>query len=196
MANYFQCEYIHSNENICFIQELESDYKSNVKKLIDRVVSAFIQLDCKYVIWLEDDVFVNKRLPTEYNYDINGFSPNSFNKKSIECLSNFGLNAEKDYRFSGHGGSVYNCDKFLDTMKRKELIDYILDNWSDLYLPSNVCQDVLFSLLISCNGGEIGSFDGHIDSYEYNPFCTIQHQYKRYYNMPLPHDLQDMITSL
>ena len=81
MANYFQCTYVHSNENLPYIQELIDDYKTNVKKLIDRIVSAFVQLDCKYVIWLEDDVFVNKRLPMEFKYDINGYAPNNFNKK-------------------------------------------------------------------------------------------------------------------
>jgi hypothetical protein len=194
MAKHFNCEYIHSYEGISFIQELTTDYKQNAKKLIERVVSAFKILDCKYIIWLEDDVYVHKRVPADMMYDINGYAPNIFRRDTIEKLSNFGLNVNRNYRFTGHGGSVYKCDAFINAMKNTSLIDYILDNWTSLSLPVNVCHDLLFSLLIICNGGTTGPYNGHIDYNELNSSCIIQHQYKKYYNISMPSELADLVT--
>lgn len=194
MANHYQCAYINEKENISFIQAL--DHKPQCMALIQRVLSAFSQLQCEYVVWLEDDVHVHKPLPTHFAYDINGFAPNCFAKQTIHQLQKYGLKPNNEYRWTGHGGSVYKREAFVQAMKQTDTIQDILTNWEHLYLSSNICQDMLFSLLILCNGGTTGSYPGHIDSEQWNPNCLIQHQYKVYYNVPLPNELQAMISFL
>ena len=53
-------------------------------------------------------------------------------------------------------------------------------------------QDLFFSILIHLNQGLIGYYDGHNDCYKYNPNIKVQHQYKVFYGIPLPEELQHL----
>jgi len=80
MAKYFNCIYIHSNENLLFIyNEVECDGKYyNSFKLIERVVNAFTLCKEEYIIWLEDDVHIHNKINDTFKYHINGVCPNRF----------------------------------------------------------------------------------------------------------------------
>jgi hypothetical protein len=192
MATHFRCIYLHEDENISFIQERNE--QATCIRLIQRVVKAFSILQCEYVLWLEDDVHVHKPLPKTFAHDLNGFAPNCFSPQTITQLQNYGLDPRKTYRWTGHGGSVYNRRAFLHAMEQTDIVQHILTKWDTLHLSSNICQDMLFSLILLCNRGTTGPYEGHIDSEQLDTYCVVQHQYKAFYNVPLPSDVATLIS--
>jgi len=197
MAKYFKCVYIHSNENILLTYNNlnDSDKFENSFKLIERIVNAFELCYEEYVMWLEDDVSINKTITDVFRYDLNGFCPNRISDQSIQRLQEkHNLDSNKKYNFTGHGGSVFNKKFFIESMKNKELIHDIIENWGYYDFPSNIGQDFLFSVIITLYGGTIGPYQGHYDCYNgLNRDITVQHQYKVWYNVPLPNELKCLI---
>jgi hypothetical protein len=198
MAEYFKCIYIHSNENTAFIYDdpNNSGKFENTFKLIERVVKAFELCKEDYVMWLEDDVSINNKITDIFRYDLNGFCPNFIPEQGIIKLQEkYGiLDINKRYHFTGHGGSVFNKNFFIKAMQNKPLIHDILENWVYYDFPTTIAQDFLFSVIITLYDGTIGSYSGHYDNhYELDKMIDVQHQYKEYYNIPLPYELQRFV---
>jgi hypothetical protein len=198
MASYFKCIYIHSNENARQQYPLNDEGKfDNTFKFIDRVVNAFEQCNEDYVMWLEDDVSINKPIEDIFRYHLNGFCPNLIPQNSIKKLQEKYkcLDETKQYRYSGHGGSVFDRKFFIECMKQKEMIHDIIENWVYYDFQSGeIPQDILFSVIIMLSGGTIGSYEGHYDGiYNLNPNIHVQHQFKYYYNVPLPNELKYLV---
>jgi hypothetical protein len=201
MAEYFKCIYIHSNENVTFIYDDPNNHGKfeNTFKLIERLVNAFKLCNEEYVMWLEDDVSINNEITDTFEYHLNGFCPNFIPEVSIIKLQEkYGhLDVNKKYRFSGHGGSVYKCDFFIECLKNKEIIHDIIENWVYYDFPSTIAQDFLFSVIITLSGGTIGPYIGHYDNhYDLDNRIFVQHQFKEYYNIPLPDELQRFVKEM
>jgi len=208
MAKYFNCIYIHQTENIPYTIRLDTDpiNRSNVSystifctkedflqkghNLIKRIVDVFTLFTEDYVIMLEDDICVNNIITDTFKYDLNGYCPNTFQKRCIFELSKKynTLDNTKTYVFSGHGGSVYNKNSLLKCLENKEIIDDILINWEKYYFDE-LCCDLFFSLLLTINGNTIGPYNGHNDS----PGAIIQHQFKKYYGKKIPEELEHLV---
>jgi hypothetical protein len=105
------------------------------------------------------------------------------------------ININKIYRYSGHGGSVFHKKTLLKTFENESVTVDILSNWKKYNLHSNICDDYLFSILIILNNGTVGPYNGHCDAYGnvINENIHVQHQYKKWYGMELPEELQTLI---
>ena len=199
MAEHFNCIYIHEYENVWLTCWNIDDLSHNVQnsyKLINRMNKVFSCIKEEYVMWLEDDVSINGKIQDVFNYDLNGFSPNRFLDFQIDELYKkyTFLNKNNIYLFNGHGGSVFYKNTFLHYLKNQEIIDDILYNWKNYKLPTSLGQDYFFSLIITLNKGTIGSYLGHADCSGYkNDAIIVQHQYKVWYNIEMPTELQKYV---
>jgi len=199
MAKIFDCIYIHEYENLWLTyKEFETGgHIINSCKLIDRVSKAFKLCKEEYVMWFEDDVSINKPIADIFKYDINGYNPNnvqSFSLPELKKKYNF-IDMNKRYSITGHGGSVYHKTNTLKAFENKEIINDILINWNNYKFPSDIGHDFMFSVIVILSEGTIGSYDGHNDwFYGINPNLCVQHQFKMYYNIPLPNELKYLIT--
>jgi hypothetical protein len=200
MAKYFNCIYIHENENLWLtFNDLDSGgHMDNSVKLIQRISKAFQLCKEDYVMWLEDDVIINSRIDANFNYDINGFCPNRIQDFSnIELAKRYPfIEINKEYKISGHGGSVFKKHTILKYFENEPIIMNILHNWREYRFPSNLGQDFLFSAIVTLNQGTIGPYEGHYDGFHRNEICpsmVVQHQYKRWYNYPMPSELQYLV---
>lgn len=194
MAEYFNCIYIHSYENIPLCnKDLSNDtYIKNVNKIIERFKTAFNLIKENYVMWLEDDVYINSKVTDILRYDINGWCPNSYNENMINGLNQTYtfINKENVYRWGGHGGSIFNKSNILLYFENKTIINDVLMNWKKYNLTEDICHDYFISLLVNLNKGSIGMYDGHNDGFNgIDPFIKVQHQYKDWYNKSLPVEL-------
>lgn len=203
MAKHFNCIYIHCNENVLLIYRDLSrrGHIENAHKLIQRVSDAFKLCKEEFVMWLEDDVSVNHLITEQLKYHVNGFCPNIHSKTQISRLRTKYpyLDLKREYRFTGHGGSIFHKDFFINTMDmtnndKNVVIDDILENWLNYDFPTEICQDFLFSILITLSGGTIGPYKGHGDHYKgLNTNLVVQHQYKYWYNKPLPDQYKHLV---
>ena len=190
MAEHFGCIYIHSNENyrMCDIES------RNVEPLLKRIQNAFKLIPEDYVMWLEDDVSINQAIADVFRYDINGYCPNTYSRYMVEGLQQTYPLDRETYRWSGHGGSVFHKDNLIAYLENKTMLDDIVLNWDRYHLTSNICQDFVISLLVNLQNGTVGPYEGHYDGYHgLNPSIKIQHQYKSWYNTPLPSELVHLI---
>jgi len=197
MAKYFQCIYIHSTETLLLTyKDVYGDGKyDNSFKLIERVVNAFKLCKEEYVMWLEDDVHINNMITDTFKYDINGFCPNRYlDFQLVELNKKYDIDINFDYRFCGHGGSVFHKDFFISSMDNKLIIRDVLENWVNYKFPTDIGQDFLFSLIVTLCGGKIGPYNGHYDYYHgINRAIDVQHQFKQLYNLPLPDELKHLV---
>ena len=197
MAKYFQCIYIHSTETLLLTyKDIYGDGKyENSFKLIERVVNAFKICKEEYVMWLEDDVHINNKISDTFKYHVNGFCPNRYlDIQLIELQTKYNIDLNSEYRFSGHGGSVFHKDFFISSMSNQYITQDILENWENYKFPTDIGQDFLFSSIIILSGGTIGPYNGHYDYFiGINPSIDVQHQYKELYNVPLPEELKHLV---
>jgi len=198
MAKYFNCIYIHENENIWLTHKNMDDgsHIINSKKLIKRIQKAYSLIPEEYIMWLEDDVSINNIITDSFKYDLNGWSPNRFlDFQIVELIKKYPfLEVNKIYRFNGHGGSVFHKNNFLKYLKNQVVIDDILLYWKQYKFPTDLGQDYFFSAIITLNQGTIGEYEGHYDFFNMkNDNITVQHQYKVWYNIPLPKELEYLI---
>lgn len=199
MAKHFNCIYIHSDENVplCNKDFSNEKYIENVNKIIKRFETAFRLIPEDFVMWLEDDVVINNKITDSFRYDINGFCPNHYNNSMID-----GLNQTYDfitrgnlYRWSGHGGSVFNKANLLSYFDNKEIINDTLINWKKYNLTDDICHDFFISLLVNLNGGTIGGYCGHNDGYNgLDLTIDIQHQYKVWYKVPMSDEVGTLVA--
>jgi hypothetical protein len=199
MAKHFNCIYIHSDENVplCNKDFSNERYIENVNKIIKRFETAFRLIPEDFVMWLEDDVVINNKITDSFRYDINGFCPNRYNNSMID-----GLNQTYDfitrgnlYRWSGHGGSVFNKSNLLRYFENKEIINDTLINWKKYNLTDDICHDFFISLLVNLNKGTIGIYNGHNDGYNgLDVTIDIQHQYKVWYKVPMSDEVGSLVA--
>ena len=79
-------------------------------------------------------------------------------------------------------------------MNNKVIIHDVLENWVNYKFPTDIGQDFLFSLIVTLSGGNIGPYKGHLDYYRgINPNIDVQHQFKNFYNVPLPDELSHLV---
>jgi hypothetical protein len=200
MAEYFNCIYIHSYENVSLRNTDLNDnkYIDNVHKIIERFKKAFLLIKEDYIMWLEDDVSINGKISDTFKYDINGFCPNMYNEKMINELSKTYdcIKIGQIYRWCGQGGSIFNKSNILKYFENKDIINDVLIHWKKYNLPEDICHDFFISLLVNTNCGTIGTYKGHQDRYKrlYSNI-PVQHQYKVWYNIPLPPELQHLVSS-
>jgi hypothetical protein len=202
MAEHFNCIYIHSNGNVPFtyhsnLYDNHNYILEQVNKLIQRFSYAMLLCKEEYIMWLEDDVSINSKIEDTFKYDINGYCPNSLSHKNIIDLKTkyIDLDVNKNYRFSGHGGSVINIKKMLFYFMNTDLITDIIMNWRQYYFSNDVAvNDFFFSLIVNIQGGTVGPYIGHMDCYYKNEDIPVQHQYKVFYNTPLPDHLQHLCS--
>jgi len=196
MAKLFNCIYIHDNEQLLLTyKDLDSgNHIINSKLLIKRIYDAFLLCKEDYVMWLEDDVSINKPIVDTFKYSINGFCPNRINEKSNIELKRFYpfIEENKIYKITGHGGSVFHKQTLLQAFEKDEIITDVLINWKNYKFPSDLGQDFFFSVLVILNGGTIGPYEGHYDCNTLNPSIAVQHQYKRWYGI-FPDELKQFV---
>ena len=196
MAKQFDCIYIHETNKARL--EIKNDIisietlKENFQNWSNRIIKSCLLCDEEYIMWLEDDVRVNSKIMDTFQYDLNGFCPNVFLKGQIEKYSvDFPiLNNDTIYKFSGHGGSVFKKNKLIECFNNNSVTDILFDNWKN-YGIHEFAHDFVLSLLIHINKGTVGSYEGHYDSTQEIvnvDHLRIQHQFKRYYGVPLPTD--------
>lgn len=203
MAKHFGCIYIHENENLWLTyKDLDSgEHINNSMKLIRRIHNAFSLCSEDYVMWLEDDVIINKPIESQFNYDINGFCPNRIQDFSnVELAKTYPfIEINKEYKITGHGGSIFNKNNILQYFKNETVIMDTLNHWREYRFPADIGQDFLFSVIVTLNQGTIGPYEGHYDGFDRKtifPNMTVQHQYKRWYGVQLPDELKHLVKHL
>lgn len=109
MAEYFNCIYIHSDENLPLIYNYIGTECAVIhsKKLVKRFCEALLLCKEDYVIWLEDDVSINNKITNDFHYDMNGFCPNTI-VTDVLCKNYAILKSNIKYHFTGHGGSIFH----------------------------------------------------------------------------------------
>ncbi len=79
-------------------------------------------------------------------------------------------------------------------MQNINIVNDILDNWEYYGFPTTIAQDFVFSLIITICGGKIGPYNGHRDGYNgLDINIDVQHQYKEFYNKPLPNKYKYLV---
>jgi len=200
MAKQYKCTYIHCNKNLVYIHREMNDYShiSHGLSLMDRIVAALKYIKEDYFMWLEDDVVINKPVNDKLKYDINGYCPYRFNNNTLDILNKkyTFISPSGDYRWSGHGGSIFNKSSLLDVFSKSDIVLDVLYNWHKYHLlPDELPQDYFFSLLFHLNNKVIGPLNGHFDGVnnERNYEIHVQHQYKRHYDEEMPENLQHLV---
>jgi hypothetical protein len=199
MAEYFNCIYIHSVENLVLIYDNlgTEGALANSTKLVKRFCGALLLCEEDYVMWLEDDVSINNKITDNFQYDINGFCPNTI-VTDVLCKNYPILESGKKYHFTGHGGSVFHKKNTLNALVKEEVLTDVVNNWQKYELPTTLCQDYLFSILVTLNGGTIGPYNSHSEC-QHDIIQTgidIQHQYKRWYGFPMPEHLKYLVKTI
>ncbi len=194
MAEHFDCVYIHCDESCHLRTHLQGDYRQKVYALFERFKHAFDLIPEEYIMWLEDDVFLTDKITDTFRYDINGFCPNYYSPDTVRALQQRYPLKNDMYRCSGHGGSVLHKKKILECMNNHPVLDDVLLHWSQYHLSTDICQDYLLSLLVHVNQGTIGPYKGHVDCYrDLDLSNQVHHQYKVWYNVPLPPELDGLV---
>lgn len=200
MAKYFNCIYIHGTQNLPLIyKDIDSgNHITHAIQLIKRIYYAFQLCKEEYIMWLEDDVIINKPIVDTFKYGINGFSPNNIdqfsNNNPLKQKYPY-MSDNNSYKFTGHGGSVFHKQTLLNAFEKEEIVMDVLLNWKNYEFPSDLCQDFFFSVLVNLNNGTVGNYEGHYDVYNnvINPLINVQHQYKRWYGIDLPDELKHLV---
>jgi hypothetical protein len=194
MAKHFNCIYIHEYENISLLHRNLDDgsHITHSYKLIERIKNAFKLITEDYIMWLEDDVSVNGIIKDTFKYDLNGYSPNHIYIHELQKKYTFLNNTI--YKYNGHGGSIINKEKILNCFDNNDIIEDVLINWKKYNLTKDIFHDYFFSLLITLNKGTVGTYIGHADCIGYkNDNIIVQHQYKCWYNHPMPESLKYLV---
>jgi len=206
MAEYFSCKYIHRTINTHLIYEnIEEIDKGKegahvvwAKRLCDNLADAFTMIKEDYILWMEDDVIVNGQLQESLLYSLNGYNPNNFWKIALEALHETYSHIDPSipYTWTGGGGSVFHKSHIISYLQDKDCINDLVSNWRTYHLTSNIVCDFFLSLLIHCKNGTIGRLMCTCDGPRNTPIPSIifQHQYKRWYGVPLPDDLVHLVT--
>lgn len=199
MALFFNCIYIHNTTHAKLIYgDLHSgSHVKHAHKLLKRIKTAFSLIPEDYILWMEDDVTFTKPITDTFKYAINGHCPNRLIDVWVHHLSKkYDVIKEGgDYRFSGHGGSVFNKHLVLHALSNQPVIDDVLKNWVQWEFPSELIADFFMSMVVRLSGYQIGPYHGHCDFLGYiNPDMSVHHQYKVFYGQSLPNELSHMAS--
>jgi hypothetical protein len=202
MAKHFNCKYIHYTSSCpVWVNHMGDDklYKQKILEVYQRFLESIRQLECKYFIFLEDDVLIHRPLKNITDDDLQGACINKINPKVLEMLKlNYSdINPINNY-FSGHGGSLYKRETIMRIFEDKELVNTVIDlslQYRGNIFCINMCFDFFVSIMIYCLGGTIVPLEGHIDCHYWNNNCIIQHQFKVYYNKDMPEDIRWMVNT-
>ena len=112
-------------------ERIEITILSNLLSNEDFTRKAIPFIKEEYFMWLEDDVIINQKVIDKFRYDINGYCPHSFKKETICELNKKYPFIEKDwdYRWSGHGGSIFNKQSFIGMAHCEDNAMDLLENW-------------------------------------------------------------------
>lgn len=206
MAKHFNCIYYRRNKSLPLIYENREEIEKGSegqhviwgRELIQELCSAFERIPEEYVLWLEDDVVVNGVVTHPFPYDINGYSPNMYwdSLKDALSISFPHIRRENTYRWSGHGGSVFHKSSILHYLKQGNMIEHLLQHWHIYPCTFNIACDFLLSVLVHLNQGTVGDLPETRDGPRDIRIASIlfQHQYKKYYGVPLPNELQSLVS--
>lgn len=199
MAKFFHCMYIHETNKATFVYEdlKTGSHIEHSNRLLERVRRVFNMIPEDYVMWLEDDVVINAPIKDTFKYAINGYCPNHFldRWKAEVAKAHPHFDPSQEYRFTGHGGSVFEKKAVLAALDNQSIIDDILENWVARDFPTTIGGDFLISWIVTLSGYTIGPYEGHGDQNGYiNPSLCVQHQYKVFYGYQLPHHLSHLIS--
>jgi hypothetical protein len=144
-------------------------------------------------MWLEDDVHIHGPIHSDFAYDINGWCPNTFQSFTIKALSETykWIDPNRPYNFTGHGGSIFHKQKFLQCIRQRAVVDDVLDRWNH-YCGYELGQDLFFSLIVTLGQGTIGPYNGHGEGGSCQNM-TVQHQFKYFYGKPMPENLLHLV---
>jgi hypothetical protein len=184
-------------------KELVDDINAASEEEVDALIETFKTEIALYQDLLYDLVEIGDDFIIEINamlierddlkYDLNGFCPNTFSHSTISKLKeNHPFLEEKEYRFSGHGGSIFQKKSLLGSFENETVIHDLLQRWLE-YGFDELCQDVFFSLVLILNKKTVGPYAGHGDSCFENTNLIVQHQYKVFYGIPLPDKLKHLV---
>jgi hypothetical protein len=178
---------------ICNYIEEEKQIKI-MSTVFKRIYEAFLLCKEEYIIWLEDDVVVNKKITGRFHFDLNGYCPNylcDFHKEELTKIFPF-IDTNHSYCFAGSGGSVFNKNKILSYLQNVDLMTTLFRNANQCRLAW--AQDFMLSVFIYLHHGTVGPYDGHQDWFNFiHPDIAVQHQYKTYYNVPMPDHLKYLV---
>jgi len=203
MAKHFNCIYFENTEKTNCTGKLQI-YESSIAihKFIEMWIKVFKLSDKKYIIKLEDDVVVQGVIDISIlNCSINGPMKNPIPDIVFENYYYFEKNKPiipKNILFSGHGGCLFNREDFLVYMGNKEIINkclnvYISTGWFNGY----IWDDAFFSFIAIISGFTIGDNPNHMEvdtdkNIKDKNKCTILHQVKDNYNIPMPDELKHL----
>ena len=200
VAKQYNCTYIHCDKNLVYIHRQMNDgtHITHALSLMDRIVDALSHIKEDYFMWLEDDVIINQQVCDTLSHDLNGYCPHMyFDDVLNELHAKYPfIDPKGDYRWSGHGGSIFNKHSLLSVFSNKDVVMDVLTNWHTYrLLADELPQDYFFSLLFHLNKKTIGPLKGHFDGINNirNYAIHVQHQFKRYYGQDLPEHLAHLV---
>lgn len=137
-----------------------------------------------YFMILEDDVLVLKPYEEPFLGTINGNCINCMSSELFKKIPDSSFLPETKVFYSGHGGSVYHKIQFLHAISNQPRNDFLFTNWHSLGLGPAIDFDVLCSLLVLLDGGNIHHMKTHKDRYTNTNSlfdAHVLHQFKDLY---------------
>jgi hypothetical protein len=196
MAAHFGAVYIHETESVnCSFSQCDVERRKEIiRQLLRRHARALEAVTEPYLMWLEDDVRVNSPVTATLQSDMNGFNPNQLPHDTRQAfIQTFHLPDHGSLTRTGHGGTIYKTQHLRDSLANLEMHERVLRFYE--HTPLEWCMDTFLSLLICATHGSISSYEGHGDGHEaVDPSLVVQHQFKRYYNQPLPVELAHLCS--
>lgn len=179
--------YHHYNENIHTAQW----NKDKCLKALDRIKIACENLNGKYIMKLEDDVWLRGNINTIVpKKEIIGprlhHHNNHIDKECVEFIEKFGKKSGKWIAFGGCGGTIFNREIFLDEYNFfVPLIDKHFDELIPITHTKIQYADFCLTFCFNISGYEYDenpdyTEDTYDDDWETNGKMIVHH-YKKYY---------------
>jgi signal peptidase I len=187
IANHYKCDYFYEKKSqttknaLYFTENSIFDYINNIRKHI-------LTINTPYVILLEDDVVVVKKITmNDLKYDINGCNHstriedsvfNLIKKENIELIDRF---------YGGCGGCILNTNFFKKVFHNKEKLKLDLNEF--ILNSKTYASDYILSYLCLRNNGTIGQYPGFCETWHQdyqnrilNNSIEVLHQFKNLYD--------------
>jgi len=174
--------------------------RQDIIEWIARLVEAAKNTKGEYLLLLEDDVVVLKKIESQLPYDINGANKKEFlGEKMEEYLLRMGKNAptkKNRFFYGGCGGSIFKASFLVKNFSDHKLIESIiveLEPYREGRHLEIYSTDYWISLLTYYVGGTIGRYNGFCEKWErvywWRKYIMknieVVHQDKTFYNKPL-----------
>lgn len=198
MAAHFGAIYLHETDTLnrsatSFPVERR---KEIIRSMLRRHARAVGYVKEPYLMWLEDDVRVNSPVTAQLHADMNGYNPNCLPLETKKLFTKtFHLSDRGTFTRTGHGGTIWKTPFLREGLADTDLHERLLSFYERTTLEW--CMDTFLSLLTYARQGSLSSYVGHDDGRDtVNPLLTVQHQFKNYYNQPLPAELQHLVSEV